>query len=164
MSIRLHMQSNRNGFRMADILEKLRRVPDRDASFSWRRKLAVNKIKRLVKERKLGKWVFMNITNCEEGMTMAFLTMSMCEIFHSFNMRSTSASIFQLFKENNHNRFLVFTMILSLIFTTCVIEIPFLANAFGFTPITYVEYGISLLLALSIIPIVEIVKYFQRKK
>lgn len=111
-----------------------------------------------------GHWVFMNITNCEEGMTMAFLTMSMCEIFHSFNMRSTSASIFQLFKENNHNRFLVFTMILSLIFTTCVIEIPFLANAFGFTPITYVEYGISLLLALSIIPLVEIVKYFQRKK
>ena len=95
---------------------------------------------------------------------MAFLTMSMCEIFHSFNMRSASASIFQLFKENNHNRFLVFTMILSLIFTTCVIEIPFLANAFGFTPITYVEYGISLLLALSIIPLVEIVKYFQRKK
>ena len=111
-----------------------------------------------------GRWVFMNITNCEEGMTMAFLTMSMCEIFHSFNMRSTSASIFQLFKENNHNRFLVFTMILSLIFTTCVIEIPFLANAFGFTPITYVEYGVSLLLALSIIPLVEIVKYFQRKK
>ena len=111
-----------------------------------------------------GRWVFMNITNCEEGMTMAFLTMSMCEIFHSFNMRSTSASIFQLFKENNHNRFLVFTMILSLIFTTCVIEIPFLANAFGFTPITYVEYGISLLLASSIIPLVEIVKHFQRKK
>ena len=45
MSIRLHMQTNRNGFRMADILEKLRRVPDRDASFSWRKKLAVNKIK-----------------------------------------------------------------------------------------------------------------------
>jgi len=28
------------------------------------------------------------ITNSADGMTMAFLTMSMAEIFHSFNMRS----------------------------------------------------------------------------
>jgi hypothetical protein len=66
MSIRLHMQSNRNGFRMADILEKLRRVPDRDASFFRRRRLAVNKIKRLVRERKLGKWVFMKSCRPED--------------------------------------------------------------------------------------------------
>ena len=31
-----------------------------------------------------------------DGMTMAFLTMSMCEIFHSFNMRAHRASIFTL--------------------------------------------------------------------
>ena len=30
----------------------------------------------------------------DDGMTMAFLTMSMCEIFHSFNMRSQRRSVF----------------------------------------------------------------------
>ena len=111
-----------------------------------------------------GRWVFTNITDCQEGMTMAFLTMSMCEIFHSFNMRSATESIFTLLRQGNHNWILVGTMVASLVLTTCLIEVPFLADAFGFTPISYVEYGISLLLAISIIPLVEIIKYIQRKK
>lgn len=111
-----------------------------------------------------GRWVFANITDCQEGMTMAFLTMSMCEIFHSFNMRSATESIFTLLRQGNHNWILVGTMVASLVLTTCLIEVPFLADAFGFTPISYVEYGISLLLAISIIPLVEIIKYIQRKK
>ena len=111
-----------------------------------------------------GRWVFANIADCQEGMTMAFLTMSMCEIFHSFNMRSATESIFTLLRQGNHNWILVGTMVASLVLTTCLIEVPFLADAFGFTPISYVEYGISLLLAISIIPLVEIIKYIQRKK
>lgn len=111
-----------------------------------------------------GRWVFTNIADCQEGMTMAFLTMSMCEIFHSFNMRSATESIFTLLRQGNHNWILVGTMVASLVLTTCLIEVPFLADAFGFTPISYVEYGISLLLAISIIPLVEIVKCIQRKK
>ena len=111
-----------------------------------------------------GRWVFTNITDCQEGMTMAFLTMSMCEIFHSFNMRSATESIFTLLRQGNHNWILVGTMVASLVLTTCLIEVPFLADAFGFTPISYVEYGISLLLAISIIPLVELIKYIQRKK
>lgn len=111
-----------------------------------------------------GRWVFANITDCQEGMTMAFLTMSMCEIFHSFNMRSATESIFTLLRQGNHNWILVGTMVASLVLTTCLIEVPFLADAFGFTPISYVKYGISLLLAISIIPLVEIIKYIQKKK
>ena len=38
-----------------------------------------------------------------DGMTMAFLTMSMCEIFQSFNMRSQRGSIFRL---KTHNKVL----------------------------------------------------------
>ena len=111
-----------------------------------------------------GYWAFMHIADCEEGITMAFLTMSMCEIFHSFNMRSQRGSVIKMSLEGNHNKMLTLSMIASLILTTCVIEIPFLANAFGFTPIGIEEYAISLALAVSIIPLVELVKYFQRKK
>lgn len=46
-----------------------------------------------------------------DGMTMAFLTMSMCEIFHAFNMRSRRKSVFKL----GHNIVLWMAMLLSLI-------------------------------------------------
>ena len=96
----------------------------------------------------------------EHGMTMAFLTMSMCEIFHSFNMRSQRKSVFTL---GTHNKILWAAMIGSLLLTTLVLEVPFLANAFGFTPIGLVEYGVAMLLAVIVIPIVETVKFIQRK-
>jgi len=93
------------------------------------------------------------------GMTMAFLTMSMCEIFHSFNLRSQRKSIFQL---RSHNKVLWAAMLGSLLLTTLVIEVDFLANAFGFVKIGWGEYGIALALAITVIPIVEIVKAIQR--
>ena len=95
-----------------------------------------------------------------EGMTMAFLTMSMCEIFHSFNMRSQRKSVFSL---RSHNQILWAAMIGSLVLTTLVLEVPFLANAFGFTPIGLLEYSVAMLLAIIVIPIVETVKFIQRK-
>ena len=79
------------------------------------------------------------------GMTMAFLTMSMCEIFHSFNMRSQRRSVFTL---PGHNKVLWAAMIGSLILTTVVLEVPAVANAFGFTPVGWTEYGIALALAV----------------
>ena len=47
-----------------------------------------------------GEWIF---TNSADGTTMAFLTLSMVEIFHSLNMRSRRGSIFTL---KTHNKFL----------------------------------------------------------
>lgn len=96
----------------------------------------------------------------DHGMTMAFLTMSMCEIFHSFNVRSQRKSIFSL---KSHNKVLWLSMVVSLLLTTLVLEVPFLANAFGFTPIGLTEYLIALAMGLLVIPVVEIVKFFQRK-
>ena len=94
------------------------------------------------------------------GMTMAFLTMSMCEIFHSFNLRSQRKSVFSLKKQN---KVLWAAMIGSLVLTTLILEVPFLANAFGFITISWKEYAISIGLAILVVPIVEIVKLIQRK-
>ena len=104
-----------------------------------------------------GAWEFVNSA---DGTTMAFLTLSMVEIFHSLNMRSRRGSIFKL---NSHNKFLYGAMVVSLILTTVVIEVPFIAKAFQFTPIGFTEYVIALGLAVLIIPIMEIVKAVQRK-
>ena len=97
--------------------------------------------------------------NGDHGMTMAFLTMSMAEIFHSFNMRSQRGSIFTL---RSQNWVLVLAGVGALLATTLVCEIPFLANAFGFASVGIAEYAIAIGLGLTMIPIVELVKLIQR--
>ena len=100
------------------------------------------------------------ITNSPDGMTMAFLTLSMTEICHSFNMRSLHKSVFAL---RCQNKWLWLSMAASLLCTTLVIYVPFLSEAFGFEHISLTEYAVALLLAVCIIPIVELSKWLQRK-
>lgn len=96
----------------------------------------------------------------QNGMTMAFLTLSMSEIFHSFNMRSRRESIFRM---GSINWYLVGAMALSLVLSTAVIYIPFLKEAFDFAAISAAEYFTALVVAIMVIPIVELVKLIQRK-
>ena len=99
------------------------------------------------------------ITNSADGTTMAFLTMSMAEICHSFNMRSLRGCIFTM---GTKNKALTLAAIGSIAATTLVCEVPFLANAFGFTPVSFVEYVIAMGIGMVGMVIVEIVKTFQR--
>ncbi len=93
------------------------------------------------------------------GTSMAFLTLSMAEIFHSFNMRSLHGSIFTM---KSQNKWLWGAGILSFLLTTLVIEVDFLAKAFNLAHLDLMEYGIAMALAICIIPIVEFIKIFSR--
>ncbi len=104
-----------------------------------------------------GRWEFVNSA---DGMTMAFLTMSLAEVFHSFNMRSQRGSVFNI---KSHNLYLYGAAAFSLLLTVAVIYVPFLRDAFGFEHISLAEYAAALGLAVSVIPLVEGVKFFQRK-
>ena len=99
------------------------------------------------------------VTNSPDGTTMAFLTLSMAEIFHSFNMRAHRASLFTL---RTPNWALVGAAAASLALTTLCIYVPFLANAFDFMPISAAEYAVAMGLAFLVLPIVEGVKCVQR--
>ena len=100
------------------------------------------------------------IAESPDGMTMAFLAMSMAEAFQSINMRSQRGSVFTL---GTRNWYLIGACVMALALTAAVIYVPFLRAAFGFTAISLAEYAIALALAVSIIPLVEMVKLFQRK-
>ena len=100
------------------------------------------------------------IAESATGMTMAFLTLSMIEIFHSFNMRSRTRSLFGLKKQN---KWLWGTLVFSVLITAAVIFVPFLSRAFAFRALTITEYAAAMVLALAVIPIVEIEKLIRRK-
>jgi Ca2+-transporting ATPase len=109
-----------------------------------------------------GEWIFHNIAHGQEGMTMAFLTMNMAEMFHSFNMRSQRGSLATMTRKTGSNLWLVGSLLLSFALTCFALFVPFMREAFDFMPLDIPAFCIAILLALSIIPLVELVKIFQR--
>ncbi len=93
------------------------------------------------------------------GTTMAFITMSMAEIMHAFNLRSRDKSVFAI---KHQNPILWGTMALSFLLTACVVFIPFLRDMFSFVEVSAAQYGIALAIGFAILPIAEIVKLGKR--
>ena len=93
------------------------------------------------------------------AITAAFLTMNMCEILHSFNMRSRKLSCFAL---HSHNKMIWGAMVLALILVLLTIYIPAVAAVFSLSPLTMPELAVSFGFSISVIFIVEIVKAIQK--
>ena len=96
----------------------------------------------------------------ETGTAMAFVTLSMCEIFHSFNLRSRRGSVFLL---PGQNRLLLGTMLVSLLLTAALLYVPFLSSVFSLAPLAAGNFFSALGIALLILPLVEAVKAVQRR-
>ena len=95
----------------------------------------------------------------KHGTIMAFLTLAMCEVFHSFNMRSLRGSIFTM---KGQNVWLWGAGLLSLLLTSLVVLINPIAEVFGMVGINAKEYFVAMGLGFLIIPFVEIVKFVHR--
>ena len=100
-------------------------------------------------------------TSPETGTTMAFLTLSLCEMIHAWNMRSLKGSVFTLKHRNN---FLLFSVIASMLLTIPIIFVPVLRNVFSLVQLSGTQILYAILLAVAIMPIVELVKAVQRAK
>ncbi len=91
--------------------------------------------------------------------TMAFMTLSMAEVFHAFNMRSLNNSIFTI---KNQNKMLWLAGGVSFVLSTLLVMVKPIASVFSLTPLTFAQYGIAIAIAFAVIPIVEIVKLIAR--
>ena len=80
-----------------------------------------------------GAW---QITTSAHGISMSFLTMCMVGCFHSINLRSRHQSVFSLKKQN---WILLISVLVSLILTTIVVEVPFIASAFKISELGITE-------------------------
>jgi len=98
-------------------------------------------------------------TSPEAGTTMAFITLSVCEMLHAWNMRSLRKSIFAM---HSHNKMLIFSIVLSFVLIIPILFIPALRGVFSLAKLDAMEYLYAFLIAAAIIPIVEIVKAVTR--
>ncbi|WHZ32175.1 cation-translocating P-type ATPase [Desemzia incerta] len=96
-----------------------------------------------------------------DALTMTFATLGLIQLFHAFNVKSIEKSLFTvgLFKNKMFNLAIVTSGVL----LGMVILIPGLNSWFNVTTLNMEQWLIVLGAAFSIIPIVEIIKFFIRK-
>ena len=93
------------------------------------------------------------------GMTMAFVTLCVCEMLHAWNMRSLKGSIFTMKKRNI---VLIGAIALSAVLTIPLLFIPALRDIFSLSELSGMNYLWAFLAGACIVPVVETVKFFQR--
>lgn len=103
----------------------------------------------------LGHFWNVGAPSAEAGQTMAFLVLGMCQIFHSFNMRSQH-SIFKIGPFTN--KYLNQAAVIAFLLTAGVLFIPGVSTAFGLVLLPWPMYLIGLAMAFVPVPVLEIVK------
>ena len=93
------------------------------------------------------------IYGLEVGRTMAFVTLSMLELIHSFNVRSEDTSIFELGLLKNKYLILAFTA--GILLQVSVIIIPPVANIFGVVKLNIIQWLYVAIISITPIIIIE---------
>ena len=96
--------------------------------------------------------------NLEVGRTMAFLSIGLLELIHSFNVKSEK-SIFEagIFE----NKYLLGSFILGILVQIIVVIIPNLANVFEVVPLNLAQWIITIAISIIPIPVMELQKKFD---
>ena len=97
----------------------------------------------------------------EVGRTMAFISLGMLELIHSFNIKSEE-TIFT--KKLFNNKYLIGAFILGAILQVGIVFIPVLADLFKLERLNLVQWGITIIISVMPIIIMEIQKKFDKLK
>ncbi|MCI6272157.1 MAG: calcium-translocating P-type ATPase, PMCA-type [Erysipelotrichaceae bacterium] len=106
----------------------------------------------------LTSYVIGNNVNHEIGMSMAFMTISISQLFHSFNIKS-SKSIFN--KNLFNNKYLIYSLLIGLSLQFIVMYTP-INSIFNIIPLSINYLSIAFALAICPVIIVEIIKFFKK--
>lgn len=108
----------------------------------------------------LGEYLYSD--SLRHAQTMAFVVLSVSQLFYSLAMRNETKSLFQVgvFK----NKWLIGSVLLGILLQLAIITIPFTASVFKVYPLTLTDWGIVILISLIPFVINEIIKIFFRMK
>lgn len=97
----------------------------------------------------------------EVGRTMAFLSLGILELVHSFNIRSEK-SIFKIGVFGN--KYLIGALVIGIVLQVGVVAIKPLANIFSLVQLNFVQWLWTILISIAPIPIIEIQKHVNGYK
>lgn len=97
-----------------------------------------------------------------KAQTMAFMVLSISQLFHALNLRSFKHSIFAvgIFK----NKWLILTILLGICLQIMVCQLPFFQIILKTVPLSFIEWTLIFALSSSIIIINEASKWFAKEK
>ena len=97
-----------------------------------------------------------------QSVTVAFMTLSMIQILHTFSARSQTASVFGagLFT----NPWLWTAVTVSIALQLVAVESGFLRGVLGTTPLSWADWGLVWGFACAPVPVIETVKRFKRAR
>lgn len=84
--------------------------------------------------------------------TMAFMTLTTCELFHAFNIRSEKYSLFKLGIFSN--KYIIYAFLISILLQYGILCTPFTRTLFNITLLSFKQ--LLIILGLSIVPIIVI--------
>jgi len=99
------------------------------------------------------------LPDLEKARTVAFVSMSMFQLFNVFNMRSLKKSLFKIGIFSN--KWITWGLIVTLLAMLAVIYLPYLQNIFQFVPLSLKEFLIISLVASSVFIAGEIYKFVR---
>lgn len=107
-------------------------------------------------------WRVVELDALRTAETMAFITLSLCELFRAYTVRSERASLFTIGIFSN--KWMQYAVGLSLVLLLLVCVVPFLQNIFNTHWMTGIEW--VTVLGLGVIPAIaeEITKFFLRRQ
>jgi Ca2+-transporting ATPase len=105
-------------------------------------------------------WALNAGKSLEQAMTMTFVSLVLIQFFKAYNFRSDRHSILN---QPFANKWLNIAIVWELALLFMILYVPFLHDAFGTYYLPLVDWLIVSALAVTIIPVLEIAKWMERK-
>ena len=105
-------------------------------------------------------WLISTGRPVEEAMTLTFVSLVLIQFFNAYNCRSDRLTVFH---RPWGNRWLNAAVGWELVLLMVIIYVPYFHKAFGTFSLALSDWGLALLVAVSIVPAVEAVKWMARK-
>ena len=105
-------------------------------------------------------WAMNSGRSIEEAMTMTFVSLVLIQFFKAYNFRSDRNSVFH---KPFANKWLNTAILWEVALLIVIIYVPFLHDAFGTYYLPLVDWLIVLGLAMTIMPVLELVKWMERR-
>jgi Ca2+-transporting ATPase len=105
-------------------------------------------------------YIGLRLYTADVAITMAFATLGLIQLVHSFNVRTGTDSAFSI--SFISNKYLIWAFLLSAFLQIIVIIVPYLNGIFRVRPLNPNQWLIVALASLAIIPLVEVAKFIQK--
>ncbi|MFN3373754.1 MAG: cation-translocating P-type ATPase, partial [Chloroflexus sp.] len=105
-------------------------------------------------------WAMQSGRGMVEAMTMTFVSLVLIQFFKAYNFRSDHLSVFH---RPFANRWLNLAILWELLLLAGVVYVPFLHEPFGTFPLSLNDWLIVVLVALTVVPVLEAAKWVLRR-